>query len=189
MDTTETTTLEISETHEGWRIDGLSSLDWALGKLGAAEAELAALVELRNRAVNRLDAQVKLAGSAARHAVEYFTAQVAVYCGAHREELLTGKKKSRALPCGTVGWRAKGGRLQVVDEDAVAAWATAQAVAGIVTMRPVIDKAALTKHLDATGEVPPGCTLEDATDELYIKPAEIGLRLGSEPPETLEFAP
>lgn len=170
---------------QGWRIENLAALEWALERLAGAQVEVAETEALEDQAVARVHAQTQLATASARHSVEYFTQQILAYVTAHRGELLRDdRKKSRSFPGGTVGFRVKhkGGALAVQDEAACLAWAQAQpAVLGLVTQKPVLVKTALNKYFADMGEVPPGCDFVPETDEPYVKSVAVDLKIGVAP--------
>jgi phage host-nuclease inhibitor protein Gam len=87
-----------------------------------------------------------------------------------------GKKKSRALPNGTFGWRKVPARVEVVNPQAALDWAKKNQiqikVAESVLLKPLLS--AVQKQLQSTGELPDpdvtGVRFEDATERFYIQP-------------------
>lgn len=82
-----------------------------------------------------------------------------------------GRRRSVALPGGTVGFRRQSPKWVVLDEPAVLAWAETacpEAIETITTTR--LRKRAFVEHLTRTGEMPPlGAELQSAADRLYIR--------------------
>lgn len=104
-----------------------------------------------------------------------------------------GRRRSVALPAGTLGLRRQPARLEVVDEAAAGAWCTrhlpdavrvaveavgAAAVelaawqaahAGRARLRRHLLREPLARHLAETGELPAGAVLRAASDVFYLK--------------------
>lgn len=81
--------------------------------------------------------------------------------------LIAGKKtKSFATVYGTAGFRRLPERLAVVDEDAILAPFIRTETKTVQS----IDRAALTEHYKATGEIPAGCDVKPAEEVFYAKP-------------------
>lgn len=152
-----------------WRVENLGSADWALGRLKELEREIAQNEAIAAEAVRRLEARVQVLNDRAMRGVRFFRAKLLEYLLTHRAELLgTGKKKSRDLPHGRLGFRKAGGGLEVVDKEALLAWAQAQPVElelVRITEAPAI--AAIKAHCEATQKVPPGMVLQPDVDEPY----------------------
>src|SRR5690349_5271651 len=101
---------------DGWSIQNLGGLQWALERMGDLATEVAELDVLKLQAIARIEARTVKLTARARSGVAWFESRIREYMAAHREELLRGgKKKSRDLPSGRVGWRSRGGKLKVVD--------------------------------------------------------------------------
>jgi hypothetical protein len=86
-----------------------------------------------------------------------------------RQQLLAekGRRKSVALPAGTVGFRAEPQRLAVADEQALAAWCRANLPAALRVETHVL-KGAVKDHVAATGELPIGAEITGGGERFYI---------------------
>jgi len=155
----------------GWQIDSLDSLDWALLRKGECEAEVAAIEAQYTAAVTRLRAHADALVRKARRGAGFFTFKIGEYAEAHRSDLLGhGKRKSRDLLHGRIGWRSKGERLVVEDKEALAAWLAAQPIeSGLARVTLAPDMRALQDLLKRTGEIPPGCVVEPESETLHIE--------------------
>lgn len=165
-----------------WEIENLGSLQWALERMGDLMAEVEENEALKLQAVARLESRVGQLNARARAGLVFFQARILSYMARARPELLKGgKKKSRALPSGTIGWRTKGGRLTVRDEVTALAWAKDQPVeADFVRVKFELNRKALQDLFKATGEIPPGCDVEPEEDVPYVDPVVPTLSLTKE---------
>ena len=162
---------EDDTVRDGWRVENVQSLDWALSRIADLEREQAENAAIVEEHIQRLRLRLERLNAKAERGLRFFRSQVQAYADAHRHELLGGgKKKSRALPHGTVGWRKRGGGLTVVDKDALLAWARKQPIeAEVIRIKeePALD--AIKRAFRASGEVPEGCDVEPESEELIIK--------------------
>lgn len=79
-----------------------------------------------------------------------------------------GKAKSVPLPAGRVGLRHTGAKLEVLDPDAVLAWAREHCPEAIKHSES-LRKTPLNEHFEATGELPEGVHLQPPRDDFYIR--------------------
>ena len=79
-----------------------------------------------------------------------------------------GKAKSFNLPAGRVGVRHIGPKIEVINEDAVLAWAREHCPEAIKQTESLL-KTPLTEHVEATGELPAGTILKQERDEIYVR--------------------
>jgi phage host-nuclease inhibitor protein Gam len=153
-----------------WTIATTVDLDWALSRLGALEAEMASLQAQVTAAEGRLRERADYLTAKIHHGVMFFRAKIEEHAVKNRESLLGGgKKKSRALLNGTVGWRKTQGKLEVLDKQAFLAWLERHPKeAGLYSVRivPIMD--ALKDHYLRTKSIPPGCQWVDETDSFYV---------------------
>lgn len=169
----------------GWRVDSVSSLDWALARKAALEAEMETNEALVSEAIDRLQARLNELNDQAMRGVRFFDQRINEYAQANKEELLGGgKKKSRKLPHGTVGWRKSPGGLEVVDEAALLAWAQAQPVELALTRveeKPnlkVIKAYAEDHSTEEAAFIPPGTKVKEEVEKFYIEAEPVGLLKG-----------
>jgi len=83
---------------------------------------------------------------------------------------LPPKKKSIKLLTGTVGFRTRPPRLEVVDENVALEWAKQHApdVVEIITTERIL-RVPLKEHFEKAGEVPPGCALSAEEERFFVK--------------------
>lgn len=162
---------EMPEARPGWHIPDLGALDWALSRVADLEREQAENLELERAAIERIRLRTLRLNESAARGVAFFGGRIREYAELHRAELLGGgKKKSRKLLHGTVGWRSKGGGLSVTDAEALLAWARAQPVeAEVLRIKEDPALKAIKALFEATGEVPDGCDVEPETEEFNLK--------------------
>lgn len=88
----------------------------------------------------------------------------------HRLAEVGGRRRSIALPGGTVGYRRQPPKLLVTDEPAVIAWAGLVCPDAVETVtRSRLRRRVLTDHVMQTGELPPaGAALQAEQDRLHI---------------------
>ena len=77
-------------------------------------------------------------------------------------------KKTLRLPDGTLGFRHKRAVIQIQDEDRVLDWCRDHLPEAVKVSESVL-KTPLNEHLKETGELPPGCDLDNGGDEFYVK--------------------
>lgn len=179
----ETTAIEMPEgwadeedptVRGAWAIQDRGSLDWAMSRLAALMNEGAEIEAQADAAKARIEKRAAELLQKIERGMAFFEAKIAEYAQANRSLLLGGgKKKSATLLHGTVGWRAGGGRLRVKEggKPDLLAWLERQPL-GCGLYRVVIepDMAAIQKHHEATGEIPPGMEFVPAGETFYVKP-------------------
>ena len=79
-----------------------------------------------------------------------------------------GRRKSVALPAGTVGFRTKPPRLAVTDEDELLRWCKAHLPAAVATVERVL-RSAVREHIAATGELPQGAEVAHGGEKFFVK--------------------
>lgn len=158
---------------EVWCVSDLTSADWALSRLADLEREQAENRALEAAAISRIKLKAELLNEKLGRGVAFFRSRIEAYAETHRAELLGGgKKKSRALLHGTIGWRKTGGGLEVKDEAALLAWAQSQpAESGVLRIKesPALDE--IGKAFKRTGEIPPGMDVKPEVEKLIIDAA------------------
>jgi phage host-nuclease inhibitor protein Gam len=157
----------------GWKIETIQSADWALARLSELQAEADSIDEQAKAGVARIRARAEALKAKVARGIGYFEFKLLEYAETHRKAMLGGgKKKSRSFIHGTVGWRTKnkGGRLVVEDAKALEAWLVAQPVErGLFRQKIEPELRALQALFADTGEIPPGCNVEEEIDEPYVK--------------------
>lgn len=156
---------------EGWTIQDVDAADWALARIADAERELAENARIIAGQIARLKMKEEQLAIPLQRRADFFRGAVAAYAITHRPELLGGgRKKSRTLPHGSIGWRKSGGKLTVTDKEALLEWARGQPVErNFVRIKeePAVDEIKLACAV--TGEVPPGAEISPEEEDLVIK--------------------
>jgi phage host-nuclease inhibitor protein Gam len=165
---------ENEAVRDGWRIDNIDSLNWALERLGHLERqrdENAAIVE-RRIALEKLRLE-KLNASLER-GIAFFESQITAYAQQNRDALLgKGKKKTRDLPHGSVGWKKVPAKAVLKDEAALLEWAKAQPIEeGWVRTKEEPAWELIKAHVEKTGEELPGTEYQSEDEKVVIKPAK-----------------
>ena len=83
-------------------------------------------------------------------------------------EKLGGRRKSLALPAGTVGFRFVGPALRVDDEMVVLGWAKHHCPPAIKVVES-LSRAALKQHFESTGDLPDGAHVEPASEKFFVR--------------------
>ena len=84
-------------------------------------------------------------------------------------EKLNGRRKSLALPAGTVGFRTVSPGLQVEDEQAVLEWARDNCPAA-VTVVEKLSRSLVRQHFEQTGEMPAdGARIEPGGEKFFVR--------------------
>jgi len=162
---------ERPEVGPAWQVRTLGDADWCLERMAALEREQRENTEAAEERIEMIRARNENLNARLARGVEFFRRRLQTFADAHRDELLMGgKKKSRALMHGSIGWRKAGGGLVVKDEAALLEWARKQPVEAEVlrvTEAPAIG--AIKALFRTTGEVPPGADVEPERDEFQVK--------------------
>jgi phage host-nuclease inhibitor protein Gam len=165
---------------EGWRVDSLESLDWALSRMADLQEEMAENERLLKEAIQRARLKTMALNERLAKGLDFFERQVRSYVEPHKQLLLkSGKKKTRVFLHGSISWRTKSARLEVKDAEAALEWARTQPVeSGVLRIKEELDKRAVGALHEKTGELPPGCELTEETEELSINPIQGGITDG-----------
>ena len=149
---------EDDTVRDGWRIENVQSLDWALSRIADLEREQNENAAIVEEHIQRLKLRLDKLNAQAERGLKFFRSQVQAFAEQHRAELLGGgKKKSRALPHGTVGWKKVPAKAVLQDKDALLAWARSQPVEDeVIRIAEEPAWAVIKKRIEATGEVLPG---------------------------------
>jgi phage host-nuclease inhibitor protein Gam len=154
----------------GWKIETLQSADWALQRLAECEAEAEEVERQAAAAIDRIRRRAEALKLKASRGAGFFRFKLSEYAETHRKDLVPGKKKSRDFVHGRIGWRKKGGGLEVVDKAALCDWLATQPVEkGLYRMTLAPEMRALQTQFKETGEVFPGCEVRPEYDEIHIE--------------------
>jgi phage host-nuclease inhibitor protein Gam len=158
------------EVRGGWQIETAASVDWALQRLAECEAEAEAVDAQADAAIARINARRDELKARAARGAGFFRFKLTEYAVGHRSALLTGKKKSRDFVHGRLGFRQKGGRLEVRDRDALLAWLAEQPVEdGLYRMKLEPEMKAIQARFKSANEVPPGCEYTPEYEDVVIE--------------------
>lgn len=165
---------EESDVRVGWRPQSLDAADWCLKRLGELNAEIAENQSIVAGHVSKLKLRLDALNSTAVRGVAFFESRLREFAEANKEELLKGgKKKSRALPHGTLGWKKTSGGLEVKELESYLEWARNQPMElEVLRIKEEPAMAGLQKLFKETGELPPGCEMKEEKDEVVVKPVE-----------------
>lgn len=160
---------------ERWSIKDLPSADWALSRIADFEREAAENKAVAEANIARTKLRLELLNARLEHGAAFFRGKLREFAETNRAELLGGgRKKSRSLEHGSIGWRKSKSGLEVKDAEALLAWARAQPVElDLVRTTEAPALVAIKERFEGTGEVPDGCEVKPETEELFIK-AESG---------------
>jgi phage host-nuclease inhibitor protein Gam len=164
---------ERADVKEGgsWRIEDLSTADWALRRLGELEREIEVNEAIAAERIRELEERTKRLNGRAAKGVAFFRAHLEAYAQGHRDELLGGgNRKTRGLPNGSLGFRKCGGDLRTVDREALLTWAREQPVElELVRMKeePCLNE--IKKLAKEKGFVPPGMEREPEGESVEVR--------------------
>lgn len=158
----------------GWEVGNEEQLDWALKRRGELIAMQRANQRIFEAHVERMAHRLEKLNSPLEGGVAFLTGCIQTYVFNNRVRVIgSGKKKSRNLLHGTVGFRKTGGGLVVNDAAKLLAWARSQPVElGYVriTEAPALDE--IKRLHKRTGELFPGTDLSPEVETFYAKSSE-----------------
>ena len=159
------------EVRESWSVTDLGSADWALSRVAECEAESEEIEAQRVAAVAAIEARAETLKNRSARGAAFFRMKLAIWAEKNPDMIRQGKKKSRAFLHGSIGTRKKGGKLVVVDRDALVAWIREQPPEkGLFRIKVEPEMAEIQKLYALGGEVPPGTDVDPEREELEIKP-------------------
>lgn len=157
-----------------WQIETLADADFALRRQGECLAEAAEVDAMERAAIAQIRARADKIRKAAMVGAGFFEAKVLAWMERNRDGIVKGKKKSRSLLHGTVGWRSSTERLAVEDEAAVEEWLRMlprDSPLARWKVEPAMQ--AINEEFKTAGIVPPGFKVVPSEDTPYVKPAPI----------------
>ena len=161
------------EIKQGWTIQKVPDLEWALMRLANLESQIAEINAAEEEAHRRIAARATGLKDRIRRGIVFFSAHVQEFASRSRDALLGGSnKKSRTFLYGTVGWRKRPGKVVVQDREALVKWLQQQPDTDLfrITIEP--EMKALQELCKRTGEIPPGCTYEEEHEQFYVDPVD-----------------
>jgi phage host-nuclease inhibitor protein Gam len=177
---------EISrEAKEPWVIRDAGSVNWTFERIAESEAQVASIEAQKAEAIRRIEERAAKLEEQARARRGYFFAKLAEYAQRERAFLTSGRRRSYDFLSGRLGWRAHKARLKVIDKTALADWLVTQPVElSRVKVEP--EMLQLQALFATTGEIPPGCEVEEAHEDFYIQPHPLEMEPAPEPKELEE---
>lgn len=162
---------EEPRAQDGWHIEDVGALDWALSRVAALQREIRENEAITEAAIARLKVRTATLNARAERGVAFFSGRIQEYAELHRAELLGGgKRKSRALPHGSVAWKKRGGQPVVTDDAKLLEWSIAQPPElGLcrLSWKPAWD--IIKENVKKTGEIPPGVDIEPESETFKIE--------------------
>jgi phage host-nuclease inhibitor protein Gam len=131
-------------------------VDWVLRKIAAARAEAKLIRE-------NMEAMARACERDAEHLEWKYGGALQTWLQA---ELKDGKRKSKTLPHGVIGYRTKPAGVSITDPAAALAWAKDNLPAAVVE---ALDRKALADRLLDTGKALPFAALQSAEEVFYIR--------------------
>jgi hypothetical protein len=140
-------------------------IDWRLRRIRQEREQQLRNTDIARAEIERYTKWLDEANATHQHSIDYLTEQVrmAVLSGYD-----FGKKKSRKLPNGTIGFRVKGGRTTISDMAAAVAFAREHGV----PLKESVGVTELKEYIESTGAELPFVEVEPKSDEFYVKVSE-----------------
>lgn len=155
---------------DGWKVDSISSADWALARIASLEMQMEQNKAILAERIAEARDRTKKLNESLERGVRFFRAHLAVYASTNRDALLGGGKgKTRKLLHGYIQFKKAGGDLKLLDEKALLAWAREQPVE--LEFVRIIEEPAISEikaHFKTTGEVPDGMELQPEREDVVI---------------------
>lgn len=146
-----------------------------VGRIGAAQVQLARLKASLEVAVAQANLAYETAATPLRAAIAADTELLRGYFDANRASLLTGSKKSVALPTGTIGVKKTTPKLVVADVDALLKRLEEdRKLRRFIRTKSEVDRAALLAEPKVAVTIP-GVSIEGGDDAFYVKPLTVAL--------------
>lgn len=136
-------------------------LDHYLEQLREREAEIARNREVAERRKAMIDQWLSDALAGHEREAKWLRQQIEAFA----RDYDFGRRKSRSLPHGTIGYRARPDTLEIVDPAAALAFAKAY---GLET-KETVNKTPLLQYFKAGGVVPDGCEYVEGAETFYVR--------------------
>lgn len=137
------------------------AIDRYLAALSEREAEILRNAQVATRRIDMIQAWLRDANARAEREAQWLRGMIEAFA----KDYDFGKKKSRGLPSGTIGYRGRPATLEVTDPAAAVAFALAN---GLET-KTTVAKTPLLAHFKATGEIPDGCEYVEGAETFFIR--------------------
>lgn len=157
---TEAIEIELPEPAETFHIDSDEKVNWLVKKIVGTY-----VVEERARRWSELE--LRRAARERDWLFRRFGTELEAWLQ-DRLKAERGRRKSIALPGGTVGYRTDPPRLHVIDEMQLLRWCKRELPDAIKVSETIL-KTAVADHIRTTGEVVAGCELAGGAQRLYVK--------------------
>lgn len=165
------------EQRQAWRIDGKKTAAWAMEHLAdyvRRQEENKAVAKDRIEAINAWckEENDKLQGSVEHFAGALMTWHMSIVTADpdDEEEWEKEKNKTISLPDGKLTVRKGSYKTEIDDKAALHSWANLHRSDLLVVGLASDVKSRVAKHIEDTGEVPPGVTYERSQPKFDVKP-------------------
>ena len=152
----------------GFVVDNLEKADWALRKIGGAQAEVDKIERYAMALKQRIDERVASILKPHLATIDAMTTFIRPW--ADVEIAKSNGKKSVKLISGTVGFRQAPASLVVNDEAAAIGWLQGHGKDELVRVKYEVNKTAVKKLIESSGEVPDGCEMKQGEIRFYAEP-------------------
>lgn len=154
------------EVPEGFEVRDEDSANWVVRKICEARAYMEKVREFADRELAR-----------ASKDEEFFLSRFGPGLEKYASASLKGKKRSVALPAGTLGFRKQPARLVVENDEQALKWAKAYLPAAVVVVPATekLSKSALNEAVSAAmkqpdgAQIPDGARWQDERDSFFVK--------------------
>ncbi len=153
---------------QDFKVDSLEKADWAMRKIGRAEAEIDRFTELAKDMKARIDARLALITGHHQKTIEAMSYLLRPW--AEVEIARSGKARSFKLISGVVGFRQSPERLEVEDADSVISWLESNHREDCIRLKKEVDKTQVKDLIKETGQLPDGCSLKQGDITFFAKP-------------------
>ena len=169
---------ERPEVRGPWTPKDIADVDWALRRLAEAEDDAAQIHAQAGTAIAAVRAREAELVARVSAGGAYFRERLLTWARVNPDAVCRGAKKSRDMLHGRVGFRARAGKLEIADKDALEVWLLAQPPdLGLYRIKAAPNMAEIQALYERTHQVPPGMTYVPEADEPYVKPVSLGTEL------------
>jgi plasmid replication initiation protein len=137
-------------------------IDWRLRRIRQEREQQLRNTDIARAEIERYTKWLDEANATHQHSIDYLTEQVrmAVLSGYD-----FGKKKSRKLPNGTIGFSLKGGGVSITDMAAAVAFAREVGI----EVKESVGVSKVKEYMESTGKPLPFVEVEEKRDVFYVK--------------------
>lgn len=169
--------IETEETKEAWRISGKKEAAWAMEKLAEYARQQEENKEVARDRIEAITAWLEEENGKLQHAVDHFAGALRTWHmslietdPADDEAWKKEKNKTISLPDGKLSVRKGSYTTSIDDKESLTEWAKANREDLLELALVSTVKSQVAKHIDETGEVPPGVKYERSEPKFDVKP-------------------